>query len=80
MNSENLKYFVCVADRENVTKAAKEMYISQPTLSGIIASIEKEQGHAYLRERSKIQLTEERKDISVNMQTRCRLSDAKRRK
>ena len=62
MNSENLKYFVCVADRENVTKAAKEMYISQPTLSGIIASIEKEAGaRLFERNGQKIQLTEDGK-------------------
>lgn len=81
MNSENLKYFVCVADRENVTKAAKEMYISQPTLSGIIASIEKEAG-ARLFERNghKIQLTEEGKIFREYANKMIRLSDAKRRK
>lgn len=58
MNFDVLQYFSCVAQEENVTKAAKELHISQPALSGIIASIEKElDTKLFLRRGHKITLT-----------------------
>ena len=34
MTLQQLKYMITVAERGSITEAAKEMYISQPSLSG----------------------------------------------
>ena len=39
-----LKYFLMVAKEENITKAAKSLYITQPTLSRQLAQLEEELG------------------------------------
>lgn len=44
MNLMHLRYFCKLAEIENYTVAAAELYISQPGLSGAIISIEKELG------------------------------------
>lgn len=33
MNIHELNYVLCIAKHQNMTKAARELYISQPTLS-----------------------------------------------
>ena len=40
MNRNQLKYFVAAAEHRSFTKAAEQMYISQPTLSRHIADLE----------------------------------------
>ncbi|MCI8726198.1 MAG: LysR family transcriptional regulator [Hungatella sp.] len=42
LNSQNLSYFIAVADERNFTKAAEKLFISQQALSSHIAVIEKE--------------------------------------
>lgn len=42
MNQQQLECFVCVADRLNFTKAAKELYISVPTVTHHIKNLEEE--------------------------------------
>jgi len=42
MNITNLKYFVCVAQQLNITKAADSLHISQQALSSQIAKLESE--------------------------------------
>lgn len=59
MNFNKLKYFIIVADEQNITKAAKKLYISQPSLSQCIRAIEMEMGvELLLRGKAKITLTQ----------------------
>lgn len=44
MNLNQLKYIVTIADELNISKAAQKLYVSQPSLSQCIQSIEKELG------------------------------------
>ena len=58
MKLETLHEFVIVAKHLNITKAAQELYISQPSLSARIGALEKELGYPLLdRSRNKITLT-----------------------
>lgn len=42
MTLQQLKYMITIAEKGSITEAAKELYISQPSLSGAIKDIEKE--------------------------------------
>lgn len=42
MTLQQLKYMITVAKKGSITEAAKELYISQPSLSGTIKDVEKE--------------------------------------
>lgn len=42
MNLSQLYYFKKLAELQHYTRAAKELYIAQPTLSDAISSLEKE--------------------------------------
>lgn len=42
MTLQQLKYMITVAERGSITDAARELYISQPSLSGAIKEVEKE--------------------------------------
>lgn len=44
MTLQQLKYMIAVAEKGSITKAAKDLYISQPSLSGAIKEVEKEAG------------------------------------
>ncbi len=44
MNFTSLKYFLAVAEEQNVTRAAEKLFLSQQALSGHIARLEKELG------------------------------------
>ena len=44
MNLSQLYYFKKLAELQHYTKAAKELYISQPSLSDSMSSLEKELG------------------------------------
>lgn len=44
MNFNQLDYIITVADEKNITRAAKKLFISQPSLSLSIQSLEKELG------------------------------------
>ena len=44
MNLSQLYYFRKLAELQHYTKAAKELFITQPTLSGSISSLEQELG------------------------------------
>ncbi len=49
MNLTRIEYFVAVAQRENFSQAAKELYVSQPNLSKQISLLERELGFALFR-------------------------------
>ena len=58
MNWNQLQYVITVADEKNITKAAKKLFISQPSLSLSIQSLEKELGAAlFQRTRGEMALT-----------------------
>ena len=44
MDTRVIKYFLTVAQVNNITKAAKQLHITQPTLSRQIMDLEKELG------------------------------------
>ncbi len=55
-----LKYFLAVANEENITRASEKLHISQPSLSIQLKELEKELGKKLLvRGKRKITLTEE---------------------
>ena len=58
MRFETLREFIIVAKHLNITKAAQELYLSQPSLSGRIAALEKELGYLLFdRSQNKLALT-----------------------
>lgn len=42
MTIQQLRYILTVAERGSITEAAKDLYISQPGLSGAVKKVEKE--------------------------------------
>ena len=44
MNVQELNYILCIAKHRNLTQAAQELYISQPTLSKYLQKLEREMG------------------------------------
>lgn len=44
MNFQEVNYILCIAEHQNLTKAAQELYISQPTLSKHLQKLEWEVG------------------------------------
>ena len=60
MTLQQLKYMIIIAERGSITEAAKELYISQPGLSGAVKEVEKEAGIAiFNRCRAGVALTKE---------------------
>jgi DNA-binding transcriptional LysR family regulator len=60
MNINQLKYFQTVSKHKNITKAAEELHISQPSVSNAIKELEMEFGVSLLERRNKkISLTGE---------------------
>ena len=59
MRIEHLHYFLTIASQKSITKAAQELYISQPALSEALRNLEKELGFPLvIRSRKGITLTE----------------------
>lgn len=64
-----LQYFLEVAERENITKAAEALHITQPALSRQLAELEKElDTQLFLRGKRKTTLTEEGKLLQKRAQ------------
>ena len=42
MTLQQLKYVVTIADKGNISKAAQELFISQPSLTNAVKELEKE--------------------------------------
>lgn len=58
MDTRVLKYFLTVATTNNITKAAQQLHITQPTLSRQIMDLERELGTSlFNRQRHHLQLT-----------------------
>ena len=65
MELRTLKYFLTVANEQNITHAARKLNISQPPLSRQLSQLEEELGvQLFVRGKRKIQLTEEGKYLA----------------
>lgn len=74
MNLSQLYYFRKLAQLEHYTNAAKELYISQPSLSAAIASMEEElQIKLFQKQGRNVKLTKDGKDFYFHV---CRALDA----
>ena len=49
MTLQQLKYVVAVADKGTISKASKELFVSQPSLTNAIRELEKEMNISILR-------------------------------
>ncbi len=71
-----MKYFLEIANEENLTRAAEKLHITQPTLSRQIAGLEQEIGRKlYTRENYGIRLTEEGRLLRKRAQEILELED-----
>lgn len=62
MNLKQLEAFVHVAEGESFSKAAKELFLTQPTVSAHIAGLEKElNARLFVRNTKEVKLSEEGK-------------------
>lgn len=60
MNTQQLKCFLAVAEKLNYAKAAQELYLTQPTVTQQINSLEKELGvRLFYRTKHTVSLTQE---------------------
>lgn len=58
MDTRHLQYILTIAQKQNMTKAAEELYISQSSLSQYLAKLEQEIGvPLFERTRSRMLLT-----------------------
>lgn len=79
MELRHLRYFVAVADRSSVRKAAEALHISQPPLSMQLKDLERELGaELFVREKRSMRLTEAGKSFLVS--ARKILEDAQKAK
>ena len=59
INEKRIQYLLSVAQEQNITTAAKKLYISQPALSRMILDLEQELGTPlFIRERNALRLTQ----------------------
>ncbi|MFR3347575.1 MAG: LysR family transcriptional regulator, partial [Christensenellales bacterium] len=60
MKISQLRYFMTVCRYNNITKAAEELYVSQPAISSSIKDLETEFGvKLFYRQNNKLLLTDE---------------------
>ena len=60
MNLKQLEAFVCVAEGKSFSAAAKKLYLTQPTVSAHISSLEKELGvRLFVRTTKDVELSRE---------------------
>ena len=77
MELNSLRYFVCVANYLSFSRAAEQLYISQPALSYHISNLEKELGVSlFIREKRHIALTEAGKILLEEADQVCAHVDA----
>ena len=64
MNLKQLEAFVQVAEGKSFSKAAKELFLTQPTISAHIASLERElNARLFVRNTKEVSLSEDGKDL-----------------
>lgn len=71
-----LRYFLAVAQQRNITKAARELLVSQPTLSKQLADLESELGvKLFIRGHRQITLTDEGEYLQARAKEIIQLAD-----
>ena len=66
MNLKQLEAFVYVADYKSFSKAAKKLYLTQPTVSAHISALEKEfSTRLFIRNTKEVELSEEGRELYV---------------
>ena len=64
MNLKQLEAFVHVAESGSFSKAAKDLYLTQPTISAHISSLEKELNvRLFVRNTKEVSMSEDGKDL-----------------
>ena len=72
MSIRHFRIFIAVAEEENITKAAKKLYLTQPTVSVAIKEIEEHYGARFFeRINQRLHITEEDFLIMQNILLRC---------
>lgn len=72
-----LKYFLAVARYGNITRAAEELHLTQPTLSRQLNELENELGRQlFIRGKRKVMLTEEGEFLKARAKEIIALSDS----
>ena len=67
MTLQQLRYVLAIADAGSMNRAAEQLYISQPSLSGAIKELETEIGISiFLRTSRGVVLTSEGEDFLMN--------------
>ena len=68
INMRQIEVFLCAAKHQNISRAAEELYISQPALSKTISRIEKDYGGPlFSRTNRGVQLTEEGRELYARL-------------
>ncbi len=76
MNLKSLEYFITVAKYSSFSKAAKQLFVTQPTLSRHVADLEKElKTQLFIRESKKVVLTDSGKICYEEAQKILKLAD-----
>lgn len=76
MEIRTLRYFLAVAREENMTRAAEQLHVTQPTLSKQIKSLERELGQKlFVRHSFSIELTDEGALLRERAEDLVRLAD-----
>lgn len=71
-----LRYFLAVAQQRNITKAARELLVSQPTLSKQLADLESELSvKLFIRGHRQITLTDEGEYLQARAKEIIQLAD-----
>ena len=66
MSIRHFRIFIAVAEEENITKAAKKLYLTQPTVSVAIKEIEEHYGARFFeRINQRLHITEEGKRFLI---------------
>ena len=64
MNLKQLEAFVQVAEGGSFSKAAKQLFLTQPTISAHISSLEKElNARLFVRNTKEVKLSDDGKDV-----------------
>lgn len=67
MNLQHLEYFFAIAENKSISKAAEALYISQPSLSRVLRSIEAEMGAELFRRTARgVELTEAGEELYLD--------------